>query len=198
LLFLAATTEGLPPAAREYLEEASAELGRIAHITRQALGFYRESVTPGEVRVDAMLDSAADLVKRKIAAKRVIVEKQFRVHPKVTAIGGELRQVFSNLLVNSVDAVGEQGAIKIRVSQGFNHAGRRSVRITVADNGSGIPLASRQHIFEPLFTTKGAVGTGLGLWVARQIVEKHGGKIQMRSSISGPRRGSTFSVLLPA
>lgn len=86
----------------------------------------------------------------------------------------------------------------MRVSPGVTRAGRRSVRVTVADNGAGIAPASREHIFEPLFTTKGAVGTGLGLWVARQIVEKHGGKIQMRSSVGGPHRGSTFSVLLPA
>ncbi len=198
LLFLAEHTEGLPMQAREYLEEADAELGRVAHITRQALGFYREAAAPGEVSVDAVLNSAVDLVKRKIADKHITVDKQFRAHPEIMGIGGELRQVFSNLLVNSVDAVGEEGTIKMRVSRGLNRAGRRSVRVTVADNGSGVPLASREHIFEPLYTTKGVVGTGLGLWVARQIVEKHGGKIQMRSSVRGPRHGSTFSVLLPA
>jgi len=198
LLFLAEHTEGLPSPAREYLEEADAELGRIAHITRQALGFYRESAAPGEVSVDAMLNAAANLVKGKIAGKHIKVEKQFRAHPKITAIGGELRQIFSNLLVNSVDAVGEQGAIKMRISRGFNRTGQRSVRVTVADNGYGIAPASLEHIFEPLFTTKGTVGTGLGLWVARQIVEKHGGKIQVKFSVRGPHRGSTFSVLLPA
>jgi signal transduction histidine kinase len=198
LLFLAEHTEGLPMQAREYLEEADAELGRVAHITRQALGFYRESASPGEVSVDAVLNSAANLVKSKIAGKHITVDKQFRAHPKIMAIGGELRQVFSNLLVNSVDAVGEKGIIKMRVSRGSSRTGRRSVRVTVADNGTGIPLVSRQHVFEPLFTTKGSVGTGLGLWVAREIVEKHGGKIQMRSSVGGPHHGSTFSVLLPA
>jgi PAS domain S-box-containing protein len=198
LLFLAEHTEGIPVQAREYLEEADAELGRIAHITRQALGFYRESAAPGEVSVDTVLNSAADLVKSKVAGKHVIVDKQYRAHPRIMGIGGELRQVFSNLLVNSVDAVGEEGTIKMRVSRGSSRTGRRLVRVTVADNGSGIPLAAREHIFEPLYTTKGAVGTGLGLWVARQIVEKHGGKIQVKSSVRGPRHGSTFSVLLPA
>jgi signal transduction histidine kinase len=198
LLYLIAHTEGLPMQAREYLEEADAELGRIAHITRQALGFYRESAHPSEVSVDSLVDSAADLVKRKAVVKHVTVEKQFRAHPKIMAIGGELRQVFSNLLLNSIEAVGEQGTIKMRVSRCWSGTGRRSVRVTVADNGTGIPLPSREHVFEPLYTTKGAVGTGLGLWVARQIVEKHDGKIQMRSCADGPRRGSTFSVLLPA
>jgi PAS domain S-box-containing protein len=198
LLFLAEHTEGLPMQAREYLEEADAELGRVAHITRQALGFYRESASPDEVSVDAVLNSAAELVKGKVAGKHVTVDKQYRAHPKIMGIGGELRQVFSNLLVNSVDAVGEKGTIKMRVSRGSSRTGQRSVRVTVADNGSGIPLVAREHIFEPMYTTKGSVGTGLGLWVARQIIEKHGGKIQVKSSVGGPHHGSTFSVLLPA
>jgi signal transduction histidine kinase len=198
LLFLAENTEGLPGQAREYLDEVVAELGRVTHITRQALGFYRESAAPAEVSLDALVNSALDLVKRKAAGKHVIIDKQFRDHPKITAIGGELRQVVSNLLVNSVDAIGERGIVKVRISPGLSSDGQRTVRITIADNGSGIAPAARQHIFEPLFTTKGAVGTGLGLWVAGQIVQKHGGKIQMRSSEGGPHRGSTFSVLLPA
>jgi signal transduction histidine kinase len=198
LLFLAEHTEGLPGQAREYLDEVEAELGRVAHITRQSLGFYRESTAPEQVSLDALVNSALDLAKRKIGAKHVTIERRFRARAKITAIGGELRQVFSNLLVNSVDAIGERGIINVRISTCLTCAGRRAVRVTVADNGAGIPAASRQHIFEPLYSTKGAVGTGLGLWVARQIVEKHGGKIQVRSSVGGPHHGSTFSVLLPA
>jgi signal transduction histidine kinase len=198
LLFLALHTEELPARAREYLDEVEAELGHVTHITRQALGFYREPATPAETCLDALVNSALDLARRKIASKHVTIDRQFRAHPKITAIGGELRQVFSNLLINSVDAVGEQGTIKVRISRCRSRAGQCSVRVSIADNGAGIPLASRQRIFDPLFTTKGAVGTGLGLWVARQIVEKHGGKIQMRSSVGGSHHGSTFCVLLPA
>ncbi len=198
LLYLAMHTDGIPGEAREHLEEADAELQRIAHITRQALGFYRESTAPEQVSLDALIDSALDLLKRKIRSKHGTIERRFRARPEITAIGGELRQVFSNLLVNSIDAIEERGIIKVRISQCLNHTGKRSVRVTIADNGSGIAPATRGRIFEPLFTTKGTVGTGLGLWVAKQIIEKHGGKIQLRSCDHGPRHGSAFSVLLPA
>jgi signal transduction histidine kinase len=117
---------------------------------------------------------------------------------EITAVAGELRQVFSNLLSNSLDAIDPKGTIQLRVSTGaaFKN-GERFVRVTVADNGKGISAGSRQHLFEPFFTTKGTVGTGLGLWVSKQIVDKHGGTIRMRSSSDGVRRGTVFSVVLP-
>jgi signal transduction histidine kinase len=117
---------------------------------------------------------------------------------KIMAVAGELRQVFSNLLANSLDAIDEEGTIKLRVSTGAAlNNGHRCVRITVADNGRGIDAGSRPHIFEPFYTTKGSVGTGLGLWVSKQIIEKHGGTIRMASRNDGARRGTAFSVVLP-
>ena len=173
---------------------ADAELKRIAHITRQSLGFYRESNAPALTSVNAVLESAVDLLKSKIKAKHAVIEKQWDGDVQVTAVAGELRQVFSNLLANSLDAIDEKGTIKLRVSTGaaFNN-GDRCVRVTVADNGKGISASSRQHIFEPFFTTKGTVGTGLGLWVSKQIIDKHGGTIRVRSS----SRGTAFSIVLP-
>ena len=73
----------------------------------------------------------------------------------------------------------------------------RQLRITVADNGKGIEPTSLQHIFEPFYTTKGTVGTGLGLWVSKQLIDKHGGSIRVRSNIFGSRRGTTFLIVLP-
>jgi signal transduction histidine kinase len=104
--------------------------------------------------------------------------------------------VFSNLLANSLDAIDEKGTIKLRVSTGaaFKN-GDRCVRVTVADNGKGISASSRQRLFQPFFTTKGTVGTGLGLWVSKEIIEKHGGTIRVRSSTDGGRRGT---IVLPA
>ena len=117
----------------------------------------------------------------------------------MTALAGELRQVFSNLLANSLDAIEEGGIILLRVSSCSScWYGRKYVRVSVADNGAGISSSTLSHIFEPFFTTKGTVGTGLGLWVSQQIVKKHGGRIQLRSSTKGTRRGTVFSVILPA
>jgi PAS domain S-box-containing protein len=198
LLFLAEGDKQLPESVRHYLETADAELNRIAHITRQSLGFYRESNAAALTSVNAVLESAVDLLKSKIKVKHAVIEKQWDGDVQLTAVAGELRQVFSNLLSNSLDAIDEKGIIKLRVSTSaaFANGGRR-VRITVADNGKGISAISRQHIFEPFFTTKGTVGTGLGLWVSKQIVDKHDGTIRVRSSNNGTRRGTVFSVVLP-
>jgi PAS domain S-box-containing protein len=197
-LFLARTAENLPESVRQYLETADEELKRVAHITRQSLGFYRESNSPAFTSVTAVLDSAVDLLRSKIKTKQVVIEKQWDGDVEVSAVSGELRQVFSNLLTNSLDAIEEKGTIKLRVSTGaaFNN-GHPCVRVTVADNGKGIDASLRRHLFEPFFTTKGTVGTGLGLWVSKQIIDKHGGTIRMRSSSDGARRGTVFSIFLP-
>jgi len=197
-LFLARGAVDSSESVRRYLELADAELKRIAHITRQALGFYRESTRPADTSVCAVLDSAVDLLKSKIKSKHVKIEKQYQDTPPVTAIPGELRQVFSNLLANSLDAVDDNAIIKLRVScsrLGCN--GRRCVRVTVADNGRGIGASTLPHIFEPFFTTKESIGTGLGLWVSKQIVEKHGGSVRVHSRTDSRRRGTAFSVFLP-
>ena len=100
----------------------------------------------------------------------------------MTAFQGELRQVVSNLLMNSLDAIVEAGKITLRatISKGFRGT-RHCIRITISDNGHGMSDTALGQIFQPFFTTKGAVGNGLGLWVSKQIVEKHGGSIQVRS-----------------
>jgi PAS domain S-box-containing protein len=197
-LFIAMRIQGLPESARQYLETADEELKRIAHITRQSLGFYRESKAPTPTSVTAVLDSAVDLLRSQTKAKQAVIEKQWDGDVQITAVKGELRQVFSNLLANSLDAIDDKGVVKLRVSTGTDFQnGRRYVRVTVADNGKGVDASLRHQIFEPFFTTKGTVGTGLGLWVSKQIVDKHGGTIRVRSGNNGKSRGTVFSVVLP-
>lgn len=197
LLYLASTTEGLPSSARQRLADADAELQRVAHITRQSLGFYRESNAAGSVDVNTLIESVITLLRNRIETRHVHIEKQWRSAQEIKAVAGELRQVISNLLMNCLDAVDKGGTVKVRVGLCNLRDDRPGIRITFSDNGKGIEAAMRSRIFEPLYTTKGSVGTGLGLWVSKQIVEKHNGRIQMRSSTAGERRGSTFSILLP-
>jgi signal transduction histidine kinase/DNA-binding NarL/FixJ family response regulator len=199
LLFLADEEENLPASAHHYLQMAEVELRRIAHITRQSLGFYRESNAPALTSVNAVLDSAIDLLKSKIDQKRATVERDWRSDVHIVAVAGELRQVFSNLLTNSLDAIDFNGKIRIRISThaSAEDAAARMVRITFLDDGRGISPAARSHIFEPFFTTKGTVGTGLGLWVTKQIVEKHAGAIRLRSRSEGAKTGTVFSIVLP-
>jgi PAS domain S-box-containing protein len=199
LLYLARTAGDIPDLVREQLDTADAELNRVAHITRQSLGFYREANAPTVTSIPDLLNSCFDLLRGKIEAKRAVIRKEWRADVKVTVVAGELRQVLSNLLANSLDAIGERGRIRVRVSErsAGNAPGQRSVRITMADNGSGISPGAREHLFEPFFTTKGVVGTGLGLWVTKQIIDKHHGSIRMRTKSSGDRTGTVFSIILP-
>ncbi|NYF92169.1 HAMP domain-containing sensor histidine kinase [Tunturiibacter empetritectus] len=198
VLFLAQTTKGLPDAARQYLQMADAELSRIAHITRQTLGFYRESSAPITFHLAILFDSVVNLLQAKQISKRAIIEKQCEKELQMTAFQGELRQVVSNLLMNSLDAIDETGKVTLRATSSRGCNGRRPrIRITISDNGKGISDITLSRIFQPFFTTKGDVGNGLGLWVSKQIVEKHGGSIQVRSHTKGPRQGTTFSIVLP-
>jgi signal transduction histidine kinase len=199
-LYLARTSPDCPDSVRQYLDVGDDQLKVVSRITTQALGFYRETSAPAKVPLGPLLDEATGLFKSKIEAKRVKVESQYGNSPAVMASAGELRQVFCNLIANSLDALSDHGTLKLRLSNSRRlHDGsdRPCVRVTVADDGKGIDAASRGRIFEPLFTTKGAIGTGLGLWVSKQIIEKHGGSIRVHSRTGGAWRGTTFSIVLP-
>jgi two-component system NtrC family sensor kinase len=198
LLYLAQTVQGAPAPILEYLATADGELKRIAHITRQTLGFYREIFIPTNFHVASLLESVVDLLQAKITAKRAIVVLQCDKELQITAVHGELRQVFSNLLANSLDAIGPNGKVTLRASLSLDNGdGNARIRVSVADNGKGIDSATVPQLFEAFFTTKGTTGNGLGLWVSKQIIDKHGGSIRVRSSTSGKYSGTTFSVSLP-
>jgi signal transduction histidine kinase len=203
LLFLADHVENLPDSVHRFLQMADSELQRVAHIARQSLGFYRESNAPTLTSVNGLLDSSIELLRGKINEKRAGIEKDWRAEVNIMAVAGELRQVFSNLLANSLDAIDTCGKIRIRVSESTlartfsSNLYGSAVRITFMDDGRGILPGIRERIFEPFFTTKGTVGTGLGLWVTKQIVDKHGGTICVRSRGSGRVRGTAFSIVLP-
>jgi signal transduction histidine kinase len=197
-LYLIRTTVGLPAQALDFLDIADGELLRIAHITRQTLGFYREFSAATSNSASDLIRSVVNLLQAKIKANGAEVEQQCDDQLQMMGIAGELRQVLANLLANSLDAIGLDRRIVLRASASVDpNNGNRRIRITVADCGHGMGIATTKQIFEPFFTTKGTVGTGLGLWVCKQLVEKNGGSIRVRSATEEPRRGTTFSVTLP-
>lgn len=197
-LFLARSCE-VPLEVRHYLDSADAELRRISQITRRALGFYRDSEAPAVTSIDVILDSAIDLLMTNATMSQVTIKRQYNDNVEVMAVSGELRQIFTNLIANSLDAVDRRGTITLRVSsyRRFD-TGVPSVRVTIADNGGGIAERAKPHIFDSFYTTKGSAGTGLGLWVCKQFVEKYGGTIRVHSCSKGPWRGTTVSVTFPA
>lgn len=194
LLYLARNDTGR---ADQYLTMAEQEVGRVANLAQQTLGFVRDSNTPGPVNPATVADEVLLLYSRKLESKKIRVSRRY-TSCEVIAYSGELRQLLSNLLVNAVDAMPEGGELQIRVEAAREwRGGEAGVRIVVADNGSGIPRENLGKIFEPFYSTKKDTGTGLGLWVSSGIVKKHGGTIHVRSRIDGRRSGTVFSVFLP-
>ena len=183
---------------RDYLKTIEEELNRISHITKQTLGFYRETIAPSAVRVGEMLSPVISLLSMRLRNKRIEIRPEIRKDPEIYAVAGEIRQLIANLLSNSIDAVDSGGLIRIRIdanrSNGHSPTG---IRITIADSGRGIPPSARSKLFEPFFTTKQDVGTGLGLWVCTNIVQRHQGSIRVKSSTSPGRSWTVFSVSLP-
>jgi PAS domain S-box-containing protein len=184
---------------REYLDAIEEEMDRISHLTKQTLGFYRETRAPKAVRVGPMLDPLISVFGTRARNRGIEIRQEIRQDPEIYAVAGEIRQLIANLLSNSIDAVGSGGLIRIRLDAtrltGLCSPG---ILITVADSGPGIPPSVRPKLFEPFFTTKKDVGTGLGLWVCTNIVKRHHGTIRVKSSTAPGRSWTVFSVFLPS
>jgi PAS domain S-box-containing protein len=185
--------------ARHYCALAQRELTRVTEISGQTLRFYRKSNTPAETDMAELLDSLLQLFRPKFGRRRLKMQWDFRPGEKVLAFPNELRQLFANLISNAIDATPPGGRIliKSRSSPDMRNLGRRGIRVIVADTGSGIPDPIKQRIFEPFVTTKGDAGTGLGLWVCADIVNRHGGLLRLKSR-TRERSGTVFSIFLPA
>jgi len=195
LLYLARND---PRKAEQYLSMAELEVGRVARLAQQTLGFVRDAASPAHMDPADIMDEILQLYSRKLESKKIHVTRRYRGRSEISGYAGEVRQLLANLLVNAVDAMEEGGSLQVRVITARQWSdGRQGIRLTVADNGTGIPPASMRRIFEPFYTTKDDAGTGLGLWVARGIVQKHGGSIRVRSRSAGSGRGTVFTIFLP-
>ncbi len=198
LLFLAeARVEG--SSAKPLIQQAAVEVDRIAHITRQSLGFFRDGTALKLFSAADQLNQTVAFYSARATVKGVTLETTLRSDVEVFGSPGEFRQILSNLLSNALDACAAGGSIHIALRKETERkSGRVGAAITVSDSGGGIESAKRASIFEPFYTTKGSTGTGLGLWVTRQLVEKHEGSIRFRSKTEGERHGTTFRLFLPA
>lgn len=199
LLYLVGEEKDLPASARGYLELAQRELGRVGQISRQTLNFSRETTGPVRTSVHELMEEVLSLYNRRIAEKNLRVERQYDCPDEATVYPGEMRQVLSNLVTNAVEASSTRGRLRIRIrcARNWSDPGVKGLRISVADNGTGIDPAVQRRLGEPFFTTKGQRGTGLGLWVTRSIIQRYGGEIQLRSSTTPERHGTVFSIFLP-
>ncbi len=199
LIFLLRHESYPNPETQQYLDLASEELARITQITGQLLTFHREAQSPVPVDLSKVLESVLTLYAPQISMAGITVTSRFDTLRPVRGFPGELRQVFSNLVVNAIHSMPDGGRLFLHIYESSlsSDPGRKGVRVTVLDNGVGIPPGVRKNLFAPFYTTKGEAGTGLGLWVTRGIIEKHEGTIHFTSSVRPGRTGTAFSVFLP-
>lgn len=190
----------LPKESRGYLDMAQKELNRVAQITVQTLRFYRRSTRPSQTDLAEMLEAVVALFESRLSRAEIEVVREFRNAPTILAHDGEIRQVMANLVSNAVDAMGHGGRLVLRTATSRCwRTGREGVRVSVADNGTGMDRETLGRIFEAFYSTKGVTGTGLGLWVSQEIIEKHQGRLHVRSRLAteGCRGRTIFSLFLP-
>ena len=198
LIYLARVSDTLE-AAREYLDTADRELRRAAAITSQTLRFYKQSTDPVEVVSDDLMEGVLMIHHGRMVNSHVRLERRQRARKSILCFDGEIRQVLSNLIGNAVDAMHPTGGrLLVRTSEGRDwKTGKESLVITVADTGQGMTKQSLAKAFEAFYTTKGIGGTGLGLWVSKEIVSRHQGDLRIKSSTKEFHSGTVLRLTLP-
>ena len=198
LLYLAQHSDSLDDV-RLHLALAETELRRVAAITSQTLRFHRQASSPQEVPPKSLLESSLAIFQGRIHNAPIKIIERVTTTEPLRCFEGEIRQVISNLIGNALDALGpEGGTIQLRAREATNwHSGGKGVIFTVADNGSGISDETMQKLFSVFFTTKGSTGTGLGLWVSKEIIDRHHGTLRIRSTQDADNHGTVFSIFLP-
>ena len=198
-IYLARTTPHLPEGVAHHLKIADRELTRVAKIAQKTLGFYRETSKDKWISVGEVVDEVLLIYERKLRHKQmktiIDVDRSLKLYVKQ----GELKQALSNLLANAIDASRDGGGIWLRAhaSKDWTNGMELGVRVTLADNGTGMAPEVKKRVFVPFFTTKSDVGTGIGLWVTKSLIEQQGGHLRFRSR-QGRNSGTVMSMFLPA
>ena len=196
LLYLVRRSESMDEI-QQYAALAQSELARVTEITLQTLRFHRQQTRATAVDMADLLRAVMTLYTGRLLVREIQVEWKLAPAPEVVCLEGEIRQVLNNLVRNALDAMQSGGLLMLRVHSQHNSAtGLAGVRLTIADTGEGISPGMAGRLFEPFQTTKETTGTGLGLWVSKGIVAKHGGSIRARSR-TGAKHGTIFTVWLP-
>ena len=191
-----------PQESEEFLRMAKSEIARVTQISRAMLSLYRESKAPVEIDLSEMLKSILLLMEGRFTSVGVSVEMDLPDELTIRGFPAELRQVFTNLLTNAAEASAPEGVIQVAARPCPARVDANGIRreagamVTVRDHGPGVPEEIQAQLFQPFFTTKGERGTGLGLWVSKGIMTKHGGMIDLTSNSDPIHHGTTVSVFL--
>lgn len=197
LLYIARRAEHIADV-RQHLDSAERELRRVSAITTQTLRFHKQSTSPTEIACQALVGAVLSIFQGRLLNSNVRVETRCATRRPIHCFEGEIRQVLCNLIGNAIDAMHPAGGrLLVRSREGHDRAGREGIFLTVADNGPGMSPETSARAFEPFFTTKGFSGTGLGLWVCLEIVERHRGKLRLRSAQPPSKSGTVITIFLP-
>ena len=194
LLYLVRADTTINESSRAFLDTAEMELSRLGHITRLTLGFVRASEKPRRLELSHSVEDVLAIFRSRSDMKKISIQRNYQPDVFVNLQPHELRQIITNLASNSIDALsgpGAQVAIHTRTE-------RDLAILLFEDNGSGIGEAHLPRIFEPFFTTKEDVGTGIGLWVTRELVHKNGGRISVQSGDLANGMKTSFRIEFPA
>jgi PAS domain S-box-containing protein len=198
LLYLIATSDELPPGLNDYVLTAQSELTRVCQIATQTLRFHRQAVSATHITAKDLVEAVLNLYQGRLANSGIQVETTFSSSTQILCFENDIRQVLNNLIANALDAMRQTGGrLLVRAHDITDHTGRAGIRITVADTGHGMSPIVRARIFEPFYTTKELNGTGLGLWISNGIVNRHHGRLTLRSTQHPVHHGTIFSLFLP-
>jgi PAS domain S-box-containing protein len=198
LLYLITTADNLQEA-RGQAADALNELMRISLVAQSTLKFHRESGAPRVTLLSDVMDSVLTMFRGRLQNTAISVAMDASKELPITCMTSETHQIFANLIANAIESMQRKGKLCIRIhpSRDWRDRSVEGMRVTIGDTGTGISPSIREQIFEPFFTTKPETGTGLGLWVVAQLVERHKGSVHTWSSQAEGASGATFSVFLP-
>lgn len=179
----------------DYLDTVESELARISHIAKQTLGYYRETASASSTSLSDLVLHATTIYEPRCAGAGIEIRKTLDSSRKIVLRRGEMMQVISNLIANSIYAMLGGGILSVSVKDA--QRAPDGVILTIQDNGVGIAAEDLPHVFDAFFTTRVTVGTGIGLFVAKQFVEGHGGKIEIESKNDAENHGTLVRVSLP-
>ncbi len=202
LLYLIGQNGTLNEEVRFYVSSAQSELARVCQIATQTLRFHRQAVRATRVTAEDLVTAVINLYQGRLANSNITVQQDFRSRTPILCFENDIRQVLNNLIANAIDAMRQGGRLVIRFQDAIDFSGaygglRRGVRITIADDGSGMSAEVKARVFEPFYTTKDLNGTGLGLWISEGIIARHHGSIRLRSTDHPRLHGTVFSLFLP-
>ena len=180
------------------LDLAEQELRRVVDIASQTLRFQRAALIPKPVSCAHLFTTVMDMYRARVKTARISVHKRKRAERPLVCLEGDVRQVLNNLIGNAIDAMPDGGSLFLRSRETSElGTGRRGLCFTVADTGCGMTRDTKKNVFKAFFTTKGTTGSGLGLWISAEIMQRHHGSIRIRSSQSDRHRGTVVTLFLP-